>query len=109
MSAAATVLDFRYRRPRPCCAVNPKATSAVRRAQAVVDDGLSRAETELRAAGYPTETAQHLARMVAESFLEAFNWATDGDEVYALDALLGLRDRLEREDWRRRVGVGARP
>lgn len=105
MSAAATVLSFRYRSPRPCCAINPRASKAVQHAQAVIDDGLRRAEMEMRSAGYDTDTAQHLARMVLLQFLDVF----DGDPVPTEDVLYGLRDRLTREAWIKQIGTGVRP
>lgn len=98
MSAAATVLSFRYRSPRPCCAVNPKATPAIRQAQARVDYGLATAEREMRAAGYGPSEAQHLSRMVTLAFLSAF----DADNSAAPVVLDGLVDRLDREGWVRR-------
>lgn len=105
MSAAATVLSFRYRTPRPICPINVKASKAIQHAQAVADTGLSRAESEMRAAGYDSATAQHLARMVLLQFFDAF----DGEDISANDVFYGLRDRITREDWVKRIGTGARP
>lgn len=105
MSAAATVLSFRYRTPRAICPINVKASKAIQHAQAVADTGLSRAESEMRAAGYDSATAQHLARMVLLQFFDAF----DGADISANDVFYGLRDRITREDWVKRIGTGARP
>jgi hypothetical protein len=106
MSAAATVLSFRYRAPRPICPINVKASKAIQHAQAVADTGLAQAEGEMRAAGYDRETAQHLARMVLLQFFDAF----DGeDDIAANDVFYGLRDRITREAWIKRIGTGGRP
>jgi len=105
MSAGATILSFRYRVPRAICPINPKASKPIQHAQAVADDGLHRAECEMRAAGYDHATAQHLARMVLLHFFDAF----EGDDVPTGDVLYGLRDRITRECWMKQVGTGARP
>lgn len=99
MSAAATVLSFRYRSPKPCCAVNPQATQPIRAAQALIDHGLSNAEMEMRSAGYDAEVAKHLARMALLQFLSAFHLTT----LPAGVVLDGLVDRLNREGWVRRL------
>ncbi len=104
-NAAATVLGFRYRTPRACCPINVQASKSVQHAQAVIDSGLYRAEMEMRSAGYDAVTAQHLARMVLLQFLDVFV----GEGVLTEDVLYGLRDRLTREDWTKRIGTGARP
>jgi hypothetical protein len=105
MSAAATVLSFRYRSPKAICPINVTATKAIQHAQAVADTGLARAEAEMRSAGYDRDVAQHLARMVLLQFFDAF----EGEDCSANDVFYGLRDRITREDWCRKIGVGARP
>lgn len=105
MSAAATVLSFRYRTPRPICPINVRASKAVQHAQAVADAGLANAEREMRACGYEHAVAQHLARMVLLQFFDAF----DGEDVSANDVFYGLRDRITRECWLRRCGIGEMP
>jgi hypothetical protein len=98
MSAAATVLSFRYRAPRPCCAVNPQADKPLREAQAALDRGLHAAESEMRAAGYDSTTAQHLVRMAALMVLTPLH----GSTLPAGVVFDGLVDRINREGWLRR-------
>jgi hypothetical protein len=102
MSAAATVLSFRYRSPKPICPVNVTASSAIRHAQGLADTGLARAESEMRSAGYSQDEAKHLARMVLLQFFDAF----DGEDCQANDVFYGLRDRITRECWHRKIGTG---
>ena len=105
MSAGATVLSFRYRVPKPCLPINPKASKPIQHAQAIADDGIARAESELRAAGYHYDVSKHLVRMVLLHFFDAF----EGEGIPTGDVLYGLRDRITREDWIKQVGTGARP
>ncbi len=102
MSAAATVLSFRYNRPRACCPINPAASKAMQEAQMHIDDGLVRAEGEMRSAGYDADTAKHLARMAVLQFMSAFH----GEAIEAGATLNALVDRLHREGWTKRVGGG---
>lgn len=95
MSAAGTVLQFRYSTPRSVPMLNPALPKDAKVAQVLLERAISGATLELLRAGFDRAEADCLVRIVAAHVAYAYG----GEELPAKVLAVAWQDRMEREGW----------